>query len=377
MPARHKFSAGASRTPLERADGRRTLGRMRLRVLLAALLCAVAVAAGSAARPVAADSPITVQLGVGTDSITMTPFYLAEKMGYFKAEGLNVQFVPLPSAALMIAPLGAGQLDVGGGAITAGLYNAVGRGIDLKIVADLGSDPPGYGFQTLVVRNSLLASGGYKSVKDLRGKRIAITARGISTSALVAALLKTGGLTMNDVTMMYMPVADQIAAMRNGSLDASLMPEPGPSLAEKEKVGTKMLRDDAYYPNQQIVAMLYGSNFLKKNRVAGLRFMRAYLRGVRLYNDNLKNGKLSGKQSDIVMSIFAEATHQDRSVLNRVTPSGDNPNGRLNVLTMRSDLDFFKAQGLIDTPTITAEDAIDATFAADAVKQLGPYRSRP
>jgi hypothetical protein len=62
-------------------------------------------------------------------------------------------------------------------------------------------------------------------------------------------------------------------------------------------------------------------------------------------------------------------------VLSKVTPSGDNPNGRLNVLTMRSDLDFFKAQGLIDTPSIQAEDAIDATFAADAVKQLGPYRN--
>jgi NitT/TauT family transport system substrate-binding protein len=331
--------------------------------------------AGSASVPLAAAETATpVRLGVGTDSITMTPFYLAEKMGYFKAEGLNVEFVPLPSAALMIAPLGAGQLDVGGGAITAGLYNAVGRGIDLKIVADLGSDPPGYGFQTLVVSKQLIASG-YKSVKDLRGKRIAITARGISTSALVAALLKTGGLTMNDVTMMYMPVADQIAAMRSGALDASLMPEPGPTLAEKEGVGVKVVHDDAYYPNQQIVAMLYGSNFLKKNREVGLRFMRAYLRGVRLYNDNLKNGKLSGKQAAIVMSIFAEATHQDRSVLSRVTPSGDNPNGRLNVLTMRSDLDFFKSQGLIDSPSTSVDDAIDTSFAADAVKALGPYRN--
>jgi NitT/TauT family transport system substrate-binding protein len=340
--------------------------------MLAAVLCMLA---GSASVPLAAAETATpVRLGVGTDSITMTPFYLAEKMGYFKAEGLNVEFVPLPSAALMIAPLGAGQLDVGGGAITAGLYNAVGRGIDLKIVADLGSDPPGYGFQTLVVSKQLIASG-YKSVKDLRGKRIAITARGISTSALVAALLKTGGLTMNDVTMMYMPVADQIAAMRSGALDASLMPEPGPTLAEKEGVGVKVVHDDAYYPNQQIVAMLYGSNFLKKNREVGLRFMRAYLRGVRLYNDNLKNGKLSGKQAAIVMSIFAEATHQDRSVLSRVTPSGDNPNGRLNVLTMRSDLDFFKSQGLIDSPSTSVDDAIDTSFAVDAVKALGPYRN--
>jgi NitT/TauT family transport system substrate-binding protein len=344
-------------------------------VLFAVALGALALTPAGASRAVAADALTPVRLGVGTDSITMTPFYLAEKMGYFKAEGLNVEFVPLPSAALMIAPLGAGQLDVGGGAITAGLYNAVGRGIDLKIVADLGSDPPGYGFQTLVVNNTLLANGSYKSVKDLKGKRIAITARGISTSALVAALLKTGGLTMNDVTMLYMPVADQIAAMRNGSLDASLMPEPGPSIAEKEKVGTKILRDDVYYPNQQLVAMFYGASFLKAHRDVGLRFMRAYLRGVRTYNDNLKKGRISGKQAELIMSIFADATHQDRSVLNAATPSGDNPNGRLNVQTMASDLEFFKSQALIDTPNITAEDAVDASFAADAVKQLGPYRN--
>jgi NitT/TauT family transport system substrate-binding protein len=345
----------------------------RQRLLLALIFCAIALTAGSTVRTLAADTTTAVRLGVGTDSITMTPFYVAEKMGYFRDEGLNVEFVPLPSAALMIAPLGAGQLDVGGGAITAGLYNAVGRGIDLRIVADLGSDPPGYGFQTFVVSNALLKSGAYKSVKDLKGKRIAITARGISTSALVAALLKTGGLTMNDVTMLYMPVADQIVAMRNGSLDASLMPEPGPSLAEKEKVATKILRDDAYYPNQQIVAMFYGANFLKAHRDAGLRFMRAYLRGVRLYNDNLRNGKLFGKQAGMIMSIFSDATHQDRSVLDRVTPSGDNPNGRLNVITMRSDLNFFKAEALIDKPSTTVEDAIDTSFATDALKTLGPY----
>jgi NitT/TauT family transport system substrate-binding protein len=345
------------------------------RLILALACCGALFGAGGATRATGADALIPVHLGVGTDSITMTPFYLAEKLGFFKAEGLAIEFVPLPSAALMIAPLGAGQLDVGGGAITAGLYNAVGRGIDLKIVADLGSDPPGYGFQTFVVRNSLLKSGGYKTLRDLKGKTIAITAKGISTSALVAALLRKGGLTMNDVNMVYMPVADQIAAMRNGSLDASLMPEPGPSIAEKQGVATKIMRDDAYYPNQQIVAMFYGANFLKKNRDTGARFMRAYLRGVRVYNDNLKNGKIHGKQSEDIMSIFAQATHQDRTVLNAVTPSGDNPDGRLNVLTMRSDLEFFKAQGLIDKTAITPDDAIDATFATDAVKQLGPYHN--
>jgi NitT/TauT family transport system substrate-binding protein len=61
-------------------------------------------------------------------------------------------------------------------------------------------------------------------------------------------------------------------------------------------------------------------------------------------------------------------------VLDRVTPSGDNPDGRLDLITMRSDLDFFKSQGLIDAAAMSAEDAVDTSFAAAAVKQLGPYR---
>jgi NitT/TauT family transport system substrate-binding protein len=39
----------------------------------------------------------------------------------------------------MIAPLGTGELDVGGGTVSAGFYNAVGRGIGMKIVADQAS----------------------------------------------------------------------------------------------------------------------------------------------------------------------------------------------------------------------------------------------
>lgn len=342
------------------------------RFLRSALVCAVALFAFGGVRATAADP--TVRVGVGTDSITMTPFYLADKMGFFKAEGLNVELVPLPSAALMIAPLGAGQLDVGAGAVTAGLYNAVGRGIDLRIVADLGSDPPGYGFQTLVVRNTLIASGGYKTPKDLKGKSIAITARGISTSAMVATLLKKAGLTMNDVKMVYMPVADQIAAMKNESLDASFMPEPGPSIAEKEGVATKIMHNDEFYPNQALVVMFYGSNFLKQHRDTGLKFMRAYLRAVRLYNDNLKGGHIAGKQAEDIMTMFAQATKQDRTVLNAITPNGNNPDGRLNMASMRSDFAFFKDQGLIDSSTMKADDAVDQSFAAEAVKSMGPYR---
>jgi NitT/TauT family transport system substrate-binding protein len=341
--------------------------------MFATVLAALITGASGSAATIA-KAPDVVNVGVGPGSLTFTPIYIADRMGYFKDENLDIHFITIDSAALEIAPLGVGQLDVGGGAISAGLYNAVARGVDVRIVADLGSDPKGYGFDQLVVRKSLIASGGYKSVKDLKGKTIGITGRGISTTALVNALLRTAGLTVGDVKLVVLPVAEQLAGMSNGSVDASVMPEPGPSQAENAGIGVRLVHDDEYYPNQALVVMFFGTNFVKQHHDAGVRFMRAYLRAVRLYNNNLHNGHLAGPQADNIMSIFAEETHQDRALLTTVTPPGNDPNGHINLASIHTDYDFFKQQGLIDGTPANPEDAIDSTFVAEALKTLGPYK---
>ena len=349
------------------------VGRL-LRAILAVAFTAVFLAG---AIPSAAQPVDIVRVGVGPDSLTYTPFFLADKLGFFRAEGINVRFVTMNSAALMVAPLGIGQLDgsARARAISAGLYNAVTRGIDVRIVADLGSDPPQYGFQTFVVRKSLIASGGFKSLKDLKGKADRDHgARSISTSALVAALLRKAGLTLDDVKLVYLPVSDQIVALGNGAIDASLMPEPGPTIAQKANVAVKIMHDDAFYPNQQLIVVLYGATLLRDHRDVGVRFMRAYLKAVRLYNDNLKDGKIAGSNADNIMTIFAAQTHQDRSVLGQVTPPGIDPNGHLNLISMRSDYDFFKQQGMIDGKTGTPGDAVDSSFVTEALKTMGVYK---
>jgi NitT/TauT family transport system substrate-binding protein len=212
----------------------------RLALAFATLALALAV-------PVATDAQTldVVNVAVGPGSLTFTPIYLADRLGFFKAEGLDIHFVTIDSAALEVAPLSVGQIDVGGGAISAGLYNAVARGLDVRIVADLGSDPKGYGFDQLVVRKALVTSGAYKAVKDLKGKTFGITGRGISTGATVNALLQTAGLTYNDVKIQVMPVSDQLAALASGAIDASVMPEPGPTEAEHDGAAVRMIKNDA------------------------------------------------------------------------------------------------------------------------------------
>ena len=69
----------------------------------------------------------TVRVGI-TNVSSDVGLLIADSKGYFKQEGLNVIFTAVNSASKIVAPLGTGQLNVGGGAAMAGLYNAIARG---------------------------------------------------------------------------------------------------------------------------------------------------------------------------------------------------------------------------------------------------------
>src|SRR5436305_11130238 len=146
----------------------------RARACIAALLLVFSFAA------VAATAPIRVGT---TSSSSDAPLFIADKKGYFRQEALQVEFTAFDSAAKMIAPLGTGQLEVGAGSPAAGFFNAVARGLDVRMVADKGSMPPGYGYLPLLVRKDLVDSGKVKSIADLKGMKFALPAQGTTTDS--------------------------------------------------------------------------------------------------------------------------------------------------------------------------------------------------
>ena len=327
-------------------------------------------------RPAAARAQDIPTLKVGVlASMTVVPFYIADKLGYFTEQGLKVEIVEFGSAVQMVAPLGAGQLDVGGGGVSAGIFNAVGRGIDVKMVADLGSDPPGYGFQNLLVRTELVKSGKYKSPKDLRGMSIGMgAAPGSPVHPMLNHLLKTVGMTLADVKLIYLDNADSVVALKNGSMDAMLLPEPNATVAVRAGYALKMMGADKFYPNQQIAAVMYGANLLKTHRDLGNKFMISYLRAARYYNGALAGGKLAGPNAAAVIKILTDSTPiKDAEIYREAGPNGNNPNGQLNVASLKDDLGFYQAAGLVPA-SVTVDDAIDTAFVASALKQIGTYK---
>lgn len=311
---------------------------------------------------------------IGTTSVsTDVGFFLADKRGYFKEEGIDATFTTFNSAAKMVAPLGVGQLEVGGGTVAAGLYNAIGRGIDVKVVADKGSIKPGYAFSALMVRKDLVDSGRYKSYKDLKGMTVAVGMAGTGTTSALNEALKKGGLKYRDVKVVDLGFPQHLFAHANKAIDASITNEPTVTRAIKDRVAVRVAGNDEIYPGQQTAVVLYSGEFVKNRPEVARRFMRAYLKGVRDYNRTLVDGKIAGPGAEEVLAVLTEYTAiKDKDLYREIVPHATNPDGRVNVASMKLDYAFFKEQGLV-SGTGTVEQLVDNSFVDAVVKELGPY----
>jgi NitT/TauT family transport system substrate-binding protein len=324
-----------------------------------------------AARQANAAELIAVNVGTA-QTVTDAPLFIAHKKKFFEEEGLAVNMMPFASAANMVAPLGAGQLDVGAGSASAGLYNAVARGIRIKIVADKSSSPPGYGTTKIMVRKDLVDSGRYKSPKDLKGMRFAMNGPGVSNTSTLNTLLTSAGLTYGDVSTVNLSFPDHLLALTNKSVDASASAEPIATAAVKAGAAVVILRDDEIDPGHQLANILYSQTFAERTDVA-MKFMRAYLRAVRFYNRALKDGKLGGETADEVIAILTEYSNiKNPDLLREITPNGCDPDGKINVASLNKDLAFYASQGLIEGK-VDMNSIVDTRFIDAAVKSLGPH----
>src|SRR5579863_10342954 len=137
-------------------------------------LCAgLALVLLAAPNGMAADKKI-IHVGV-VERPDLAPFLLALHSGRFAEQGIDVEPVVGTSGQDFVAALATGQLDVASGVPNAGLYNAVNRGIDIRLVADYAhvSQKPEDSTVSIVVRADLVDSGAVKGPGDLKGRVIA------------------------------------------------------------------------------------------------------------------------------------------------------------------------------------------------------------
>lgn len=341
----------------------------RPRVILA---CAAGLLAAARA-PLASAQGTGVRVGYNPSGVGNLIFFIAERQGYFRSEGLRVDLLPFSSSVNQVELIATNQIDVAGASPSADLYNEIARGNSLRIVADLGTDPPGYGYRQLLVRTDLIRSGRFKTLRDLKGMTIAVLDPGASTTASVIELLAQNGLRPSDVKLLFLAFPAHLGALRRHTVDATVTPEPGATQIVRSGVAVKIAGNDQFYPNQEAVSVIYSGEFIATRHDEGLRFMRSYIRAARFYNGALAGGKLAGPNADAVVRIITTSTSvTDPEIVRAMTPNGTDPNGRLNLASLRKDLALYKQLGLVHG-RVEADMAVNLTFVNEALKTLGPY----
>lgn len=313
---------------------------------------------------------------VGTTNLSSDiGLFLAEKRGYFKEEGVKVELIPFDSGAKMVAPLGAGDLDAAAGAASAGLYNAVNRGLKLKMVADKGTNIAGYSYKALMVRKDLIESGAFKSLADLKGKKVAIIANGAADESVINQALKKAGLKDEDIEKIFLPFPQHLTAFANKAIDAAISAEPGVTAMVRNGVAVRFAGLDDFYPVQQTAMLLINGKFAEDRKTV-TAFLKAYLRGVRAYDATLKDGKIAGPGAEGMIKDIAQMTGiKDMTLLQQMVPVFIDPDGQVNLPSVETDLAYFKSRGLV-TSDIEAAKVVDMSYV-DALKPvLGPF-TRP
>ena len=299
------------------------------------------------------------------NSLSDTILLVADAKGYFEDEGLQVTLTPYDSAAKMIPLLGAGRLDVGAGAPSAGLYNAVASDINLTIVADKGQLVQKYDYMPVLVRKDLVDSGKVKTVADLKGLTVAEPAEGTATASTLNSVLESGGLAYDDVKHTFIGFPDQVAAFANGSIDAATTTEPAASKIIAEGTAVRFADSTEVYDNQQLAVALYSSDFAEKRTAVAQCFMNAYVRAAHEYAAAVEGGTWTGEGVDEVVKIVSDKIGLPAEAITKTVPSYVSPNAQVNADSLKKDYAFFQDQGLI-TGDVQIDKLIDNSFVEKA-----------
>src|SRR5918995_4308504 len=296
----------------------------------------------------------TVKLG-DLSAISNAAIYIAVEKGFFKEQGINSEISSFASAAKMVPALVAGELEVSVGSASAGLFNAVAQQAPFRIVADKGQAREGFGFSLLTVRKDLVDSGQVKSFRDLKGKKIAILAKGNIQHYLVGKMAEEVGLTINDVELTFLNALSQVTAFETKAIDAAYAVEPWAARFAERGVAVPFRTPDQVkgLGPVQVGVIIYSGKFIKERRPVAQRWMNAYLKAAELFHKN-------GTKDPEIAAILEKYTKVPAKVIQTAISPYQEPSGKLLVENLADQAEWFTKNGM--QQKVSVDNALDLSF---------------
>jgi len=197
---------------------------------------------------------------------------IAEAEKTFEKAGANVEVVKFGSGAQARDAMIAGKIDV----VSIGAPPFL-LGVAKSNLVAIGTSSYAGGTLALVASKK----SGIKSVKDLKGKKIASQLGSATDNGFQNKIMPAFGLKKSDYEVINTKFAEHVSAMASGAVDAFAGVEPSPSLAEVEGLGTILID----YSKYDIVPVILATNHdvLAKREDDLVKFMRGWNLAVDVY----------------------------------------------------------------------------------------------
>jgi NitT/TauT family transport system substrate-binding protein len=209
----------------------------------------------------------TFKVGMASPANTFLAIWVAQDAGFYKAQGLNVEIVPMVGGSQSGPALKSGKIQlmhIGMSSVVRANMMGVG---DLRVVGSLSN----------VIRHTMFTAPNVKTAADLKGGSIGISSVGSESDSTATLALRKLGLTRQDVTIKEIGV-DRLTIVRNGGVSATVLGEPQRS--EAYSLGLNPIVD--LYADH--IAWLYSgltvdNAYLKTHADVLKRFFKATIEG--------------------------------------------------------------------------------------------------
>jgi NitT/TauT family transport system substrate-binding protein len=302
-----------------------------------------------------------------TAIIASAGLFVGIERGYFRQQGLDVQPTIVSNSNDTLPLVATGKMDVANNAVTAFMVNAVNEGVNMKWVAGQASYTPKHGTLGLVVRKELYDNGQVRSLKDLKGRKVAVPIIAGGGAIVLDKGLAKVGMTKADVDLSELSVPNMPAALQNGAIDAAMPAEPVVVQIADQGIGVILMYSDEMFPNMESTQWMYSPQFAANRTEVGVKYMIGLLKGARDFNKAFKDGT---DKADILNILIKYTSVKDPQLYDKMQLSELSANGSLDASNLQEQIDWLVKYNLVKT-RVEATNLIDTTFTDRALREIG------
>lgn len=285
------------------------------------------------------------------------PVFLAQDLGHFAAEGLEVEFKFFAAAQPVAVAVVSGDAEFGVTGLTAGFYNLAGKGA-LKIIAGQSREQPGYKLSAYMVSNQAFAAG-VRSPADFGGRSFAMTQVGSTFHYMIGLLAEKKGFDLSKNRLLALQsIPNMVSALQGGQADTAILPSTV-AVPMMDRGDAKIVGWAGDETPWQLGALFTSPKMIDTKKATVERFVRAYKKGVAAY-DLAFQRKGDQAATDKALDILAKYTEQQKGAIAAGLPYIE-PEARFSAKDIAKQVAYWQAQGQADK-AIEAKDIVVTTF---------------